>query len=233
MSVAVPDAPFPGFSPEAFAFLRALRANNDRTWFKARKATFDDELMTPLRLLVRDVAEACVAVDLPLRADANKSVFRVYRDVRFSKDTTPYNTHVAATWTRTGARNAPGGLYVHVAPDNCFLAAGFWSPPTPLLHRLRAAMAADGPAYLSIADALTRGGFELQAHQTLKRMPRGYEDFKGTALEARLRRKGVIAMRPVEDQATMTPAFKDTVLRVAETTRSLLEFGWAAEDAAP
>lgn len=231
MSLALPDAPFPGFSPEAFAFLRALAAHNDRDWFKARKAQFDEELMVPLRLLVRDVAEACAALSIPLRADPKKSVFRIYRDVRFSKDKTPYNTHVAATWTRSGARNAPGGVYVHVEPDNSFLAAGFWSPPTPLLRQLRAAIASEGPAFLSIAAALTGDGFELRAHDTLKRMPRGYEDFKDTALDEHLRRKGVIAVYPVEDAKTMTPAFTETVLHVVHAARPLLEFGWTAEEA--
>ncbi len=100
---------FPGFSPDAVDFLAELRENNERSWFQPRKAEFDRLLREPMEALVTDLAERLAARGIPLRADPKRSIFRIYRDTRFSKDKSPYKTHVAANfpWVDPDRRRGP------------------------------------------------------------------------------------------------------------------------------
>lgn len=111
------NAPFPGFAAADLAFLSGLAAHNDREWFTANRAPYDDGLKPTLAMLILALNEAMAARDLPLSGDPKRSVFRIHRDVRFSKDKRPYKTHVSATLTRDGQKMSPGMLYVHIEPE--------------------------------------------------------------------------------------------------------------------
>jgi uncharacterized protein (DUF2461 family) len=108
---------FPGFAPTDLAFLTGLAAHNDREWFAAHRAVYDDRLKPTLGALIEALNTAFAARDLPLAGDPKKSVFRIHRDVRFSKDKRPYKTHVSATLTRDGLKLSPGLVYVHIEPE--------------------------------------------------------------------------------------------------------------------
>jgi uncharacterized protein (DUF2461 family) len=108
---------FPGFAAADLAFLTGLAAHNDRDWFTANRAVYDDRLKPTLAALIDTLNGALAARDLPLAGDPKKSVFRIHRDVRFSKDKRPYKTHVSATLTRDGQKLSPGLLYVHIEPE--------------------------------------------------------------------------------------------------------------------
>ncbi|TCS12587.1 DUF2461 domain-containing protein [Caulobacter sp. BK020] len=108
---------FPGFAAADLAFLTGLAAHNDREWFTANRAVYDDRLKPTLAALIEALNGALAARDLPLAGDPKKSVFRIHRDVRFSKDKRPYKTHVSATLTRDGQKLSPGLLYVHIEPE--------------------------------------------------------------------------------------------------------------------
>lgn len=227
----LPDTfpPFPGFREEAFAFLRDLKVNNDRDWFKPRKGVYDDELLWPARCLVSQVSVEAPAVGVPLTGAPAKSVFRIYRDTRFSKNKAPYKTHLGLTLTPTGAKDDPGGVYVHVEPDGCFLAAGFWAPDGPFLRRWRERLVADPGGWLSVVEQLEDTGLTLGVgpQNTLKRMPRGYEAFADSPVAPYLKWKGTVARREVPDAAVATPAFTDDVLAFGRDALPLLEWGWA------
>lgn len=112
---------FSGFASDDLAFLKGLAAHNDRDWFTAHRAAYDDGLKPALEALVAATTDALAARGLPLAGDAKKSLFRIHRDVRFSKDKSPYKTHVSATLTRTGPdglwrKMSPGMVYVHIEP---------------------------------------------------------------------------------------------------------------------
>jgi uncharacterized protein (DUF2461 family) len=110
-------APFPGFAAADLAFLSGLAAHNDRDWFTAHRAVYDDRLKPTLAALISALNEALAARDLPLAGDPKKSLFRIHRDVRFSKDKRPYKTHVSATLTRDGGKLSPGLIYLHIEPE--------------------------------------------------------------------------------------------------------------------
>lgn len=111
------ETSFPGFAAADLAFLTGLAAHNDRDWFIANRAPYDEGLKPTLAALIVALNAAFEALDLPLAGDPKKSVFRLHRDVRFSKDKRPYKTHVSATLTRDGQKMSPGMLYVHIEPE--------------------------------------------------------------------------------------------------------------------
>jgi len=112
-----PSEAFGGFSKEDLGFLTALAANNDKAWFTSHRAVYDERLKPAMLALIAALNTEFAARDLPFVGDAKKSIFRIHRDVRFSKDKRPYKTHVSASLTRDGDKMAPGAVYVHVEPE--------------------------------------------------------------------------------------------------------------------
>ncbi|MDP3803419.1 DUF2461 family protein [Brevundimonas sp.] len=108
---------FPGFAPADLAFLSDLAVHNDRDWFTANRAVYDERLRPALGALIADASTACAARGLPLGGDPNKSQFRLHRDVRFSKSKLPYKTHLSAVLTRDGLKMSPGMAYIHIEPE--------------------------------------------------------------------------------------------------------------------
>ena len=228
--------PFPGLSDAGLQFLRDLREHNDREWFKPRKATYEDEVREPMRMLVADLSRRLPARGLPLTGDPKKSVFRIYRDTRFSKNKVPYKTHASAALGRGGDRKAPGALYVQVAPGASLVGGGFWNPDPKLLRRWRERLVAEPDPFLEIADGIEAAGLRFRATgaNRLKRMPRGFHDWAGSPVAEYLKWKGgFVAFRDdVPDAAVQTPAFADLAVETAEALRPLLDYGWALVDEA-
>jgi uncharacterized protein (DUF2461 family) len=112
-----PSEAFAGFSTEDLGFLSGLAANNDKAWFTAHRAVYEEGLKPAMGGLITALNREFAARDLPFVGDVTKSVFRIHRDVRFSKDKRPYKTHISASLTREGDKMAPGAVYVHVEPE--------------------------------------------------------------------------------------------------------------------
>lgn len=218
--------PFPGFRKEGLTFLSDLKKNNEREWFKARKSTFDDEVMWPLKCLVADVAQEVQRRGLQLNGDPKGSVFRIYRDVRFSKNKDPYKTHVAAVLSPSGDKKDPGGIYIHIEPGRCFLAAGFWSPEKDLLSRIREHMVASPQTFLDLVEDAESNGLTFTTRDSLKRMPRGFEKHAESPAADYIKWKGFILTQQCKESEVKKPAFTQTVADFAEKARPALEYGW-------
>ena len=227
--------PFPGFRPEALAFLSDLREHNERDWFKPRKATYDDELMWPARCLVGQLAEDLPRAGVPLTGDPKKAPFRIYRDTRFSKNKVPYKTHLGLVLSRDGTKKDPGSLYVHVEPEGCFLAAGFWAMESPLLRRWRERLVSDASGWIGVVEEAEGAGLTLGTGPagTLKRMPRGFESHADADVAPYLKWKGTVAVREVDEGAVLRPDFAEAVVGFAQDAMPLLTWGWSVADAAP
>jgi uncharacterized protein (TIGR02453 family) len=158
---------FSGFRPEAIQFLADLADNNERSWFQPRKADYERLLKAPLE-------ELCVVLDqrfrergIPLSADPGRSPFRIYRDVRFSKDKSPYKTNVGASFPYLDGHAEAGG-YFHLSPGEIFAGGGMWHPDRERLAAWRALVdrgvgleALDDPGFVATfgsvhGDALSR-----------------------------------------------------------------------------
>ncbi len=172
---------FPGFRPAALRFLRSLARNNRRDWFEAHRETYEVEVLRPLHALLDEVDVRLATLAPELAADRKRSVFRIYRDIRFSKDKSPYKTH-AAFWIGHRALGTGGGaavhggagLYFHLEPNASIVAAGMWMPPTPALKRIRAALMQDLVGFEKARRTARRSYSELSDEAVLSRPPRGY-----------------------------------------------------------
>src|SRR5690242_15239335 len=102
---------FPGFPPEAITFFRGLTRNNNRDWFLPRKELFEDKVKTPMMALAEAINAELAKFAPAYITDPKKSVYRIYRDTRFSSDKSPYKTHLAARFPRHGDKQSGAGLY--------------------------------------------------------------------------------------------------------------------------
>lgn len=202
-----------GFDERTLRFLEELKANNDREWFTANKARYEEDVLdVALRFIIsmqdplRGIAPRFTAV--PTRVGG--SLMRVYRDTRFSKNKLPYKTNIGIQFRHEQAKDvhAPG-YYVHIEPDDVFLGIGMWRPDADSLRRIRERIAAHPAEWKrAIGDAKFRRMFSLGG-ESLTRPPRGFaadhefiEDIK---------RKSFIAARELEVADCLKPGFQRTV----------------------
>lgn len=228
-------APFPGLTEEAFAFLKSLKRNNDREWFRPRKATYVEELRDPMRMLVADLSRRLPERGIPLSGDPKRAVFRIYRDTRFSKNKAPYKTHIAAILSRDGDKRAPGALYVHVEPKQNRIGGGFWRVHRDFLKAWRDDLSEDPQPFLDAVATAEAAGLTLETSgSAMTRMPRGYEDQRENPATEYFRWKGGFAAvrEKIPNEEVLTPAFADLVVETAEAVRPLLEYGWRIADKA-
>lgn len=167
------------FGQELFGFLRDLRQNNHREWFHANKKRYENDVRDPMLAFISDFAPRLRAITPHLRADSRPiggSLFRIYRDVRFSKNKAPYKTHVAAQFRHKSGKDvhAPG-FYLHLEPDNVLCGVGIWQPPREPLAQIREAIVERERDYRRIlASAELTAVFEPDG-ESLKRAPRGFD----------------------------------------------------------
>ncbi len=167
-----PAAPFGGFRPEAIAFLADLATNNDRAWFTPRKAEYEALLKRPMEALCAALSEQFAARGLPLTADPARSPFRIYRDVRFSKDKSPYKTAASARFMATGGG---GGGYFHLEPGEIYAGGGMWRPDPPVLAAWRRLVDTELPAVrAAISDPAFAAAFGGLSGDRLSRVPAGF-----------------------------------------------------------
>ena len=212
---------FPGFPRTALTFLRQLKRNNDREWFAAHKAEFEERLLVPMRLFVEEMDVRLAAFAPEIHGSPKTSIFRIYRDVRFSADKSPYKTHLACWFAhhRSGrgvgseTHGAGAGYYFHLEPGASMVAGGIWMPPRESLARLREAIAARPGALAAVARGRafrTRFG-ALSEEGMLTRVPRGFPTDHPAA--AWLRRVSFTASAPLSDAEVLAPDLPQTVER--------------------
>ena len=167
---------FAGFAPEARQFLRDLKRNNDREWFKARKADYERHVRGPMLRLVGELGISIAEHSPGYMRDARKSVYRIYRDIRFSKDKSPYKTPAAAVFPPNGlARHEGAGFYFQFSSDELLVGGGVYAPSSASLRKIREQVASDPRELRAIlADRGFAGSFGSLDGATLKRVPRGF-----------------------------------------------------------
>lgn len=218
----------PGTSlpPTVLAFLRELAANNDRAWFTARKARYEQEVQQPVLAFVEAMAPRLRDVSRHVVADPRKqggSMMRIYRDTRFSRDKRPYKTNVGIQFRHEKGKDvhAPG-LYVHVEPGAVFLGAGLWHPEREALTGIRDAIAAKPRAWLAARDhAPFCASFELEGN-SLKRAPAGFAP--DHPLIEDLRRTDFIAVRRLTEDDIVKASFADDVITAFAQVTPLMRF---------
>jgi uncharacterized protein (TIGR02453 family) len=165
------------FTTKTLSFLRALKRNNRREWFQPRKDEYETHVRAPMVSLLERLSSDLRSFAPELIAEPKISLFRIYRDTRFSSDKRPYKTHVAARFPLRGVPKGQGaGLYFEIAPGWVWMGGGMYMPTTADLHDIRAQIAATHPRGLHkvvTAPAFTRAVGELTGDR-LTRVPLGY-----------------------------------------------------------
>jgi uncharacterized protein (TIGR02453 family) len=212
-------------TPALFQFLRELKENNDRAWFEENRARFEKEVREPLLAFVASVREPLAGISPSILAIAKKqggSLFRIHRDIRFSKDKSPYKTWAALQFRHEAARDvhAPG-FYLHFEPDNSFAAAGIWRPAREELIGVREAMIDEPERWSVMRDRLESEGWTFGG-DSLKRAPRGIDP--DHPLSDDLKRKDYIVSLPVGEDEICSPGFRDRYLELARSAAPLPEY---------
>ena len=200
------------FSTASLQFLRGLARHNAKPWFEAHRDEYEQTVVAPMRALIEELDFRFARFAPEITGDPKRSMFRIYRDVRFSKDKSPYKRHVACWFWHRDADPRVGeggegaaGFYFHLEPGASFVGGGTWMPPRPILNRLREGIAEGHKAFTKVVTnpGLVRRFGKFADEAALKRMPRGWDEAHPAARW--LRYQSFVAGREMADRAVTSP----------------------------
>ncbi len=220
------------FTPGTFAFLRELACNNDREWFQRHRDLYEERVREPALRFILDFAPRLKAISPHFRADprpSGGSLFRLHRDVRFSKDKSPFKTHTGIQFRHDGGRDAHApGFYLHLEPGGCFMAAGSWRPDGPALRKMRERLLEDPDGWKKAV-----GGRAFRRHMTLQgdrlaRVPAGFDP--AHPLAEQLKWKDLVAVASLEEKQAVAPGFLEEFAGLCRAGAPLVGFLCSALD---
>ena len=217
----------PYITPKLFAFFRELNSNNDRGWFEANKDRYENDVRSPLLAFIDDFSEPLYKISPHYRAEAKKvggSLFRIFRDVRFSKDKTPYKTNAGVHFRHENAKDAHApGFYLHLDPKESFMGAGIWHPERDVATQIRQAIVEHPDRWKKAlrGAAFVRGGFGLDG-ESYKRPPAGYD--ADHPLIADLMRKDFIAVAGLTRAEVCAPDFPKSFAAKCRSLTAYMKF---------
>jgi uncharacterized protein (TIGR02453 family) len=212
------------FTKKTLSFLRALKRNNDREWFRLHKLGYEEYVRGPMIALVQQLATDLPSFAPELIADSRLSLYRIYRDTRFSENKSPLKTHVAARFPAKGfVRHEGACAYVHVAPDGVWIGGGLYMPPPSDLRTIREHVAKHHTALRRIVNATSfrQAVGELSGEQ-LSTAPRGYRGEHPAA--AYLRFKQFLAGREFEASFATDDGFYHALLGIFRAVAPLIRY---------
>src|SRR6202167_1159932 len=212
-SKSSPATPVPYLRPEAITFLRNLAKHNDREWFAPRKPQFEGELKEPMIAIVRRITDAMTGFAPNHVRPAEKSLFRIYRDTRFSHDKRPYKTHVAAWWSHQGfEKTSCAGYYFQVSPKGVVIAAGAYMPEKEQLAAIRHWLLDHHEEFRKALNRpAVRKGFTVFDGEALTRPPKGFPCEHPAMDLIKCKQWALRTELPVE--AALEPNFAQTVIK--------------------
>lgn len=214
---------FNGFPKEGLQFLKDLKQNNNREWFLPRKQVYEEKVKAPMVDFLASVREGLLKFAPEMDFDPKKAIFRIYRDVRFSHDKSPYKTHVAAYIDPDLPVNTPAGLYVHIDPKEVFAAGGLYSPGQPELHAIRRAIARDPRKLKKVLQNTRFREYFGELHgERLSRAPKGFPA-DHPALDL-LRFKQFLAHRAIPLNVALTPELTRRTLEIFRALMPLIRY---------
>lgn len=213
----------PRFPREGLRFLRSLKRNNRREWFNAHRDEYESHVRGPMVAILTELADDMLVL-APEIVVSPKSMYRIYRDVRFSDNKAPYKTHVAASFpTRSLPKHEGAGLYFHVSPDEVWVGGGMYAPQTSQLHAVREHIAANFRRFRSIVES---PGFKKQfgalEGERLQRVPRGFP--KDHAAADYLRFRQFLAGCELSPVIATSPRFYPAIVSAFRQAVPLIRF---------
>jgi len=219
------------FTRNTTKFLKELEKNNNRDWFESNKQRYEDHVREPSLAYIEAMAPHLGKISQCFVASPKKvggSLMRVYRDIRFSKDKTPYKTNIGIQFRHVAGKDvhAPG-FYMHIDPGEVFIGAGIWRPDSQTVNNVRLHLDENQAVWKKITKQLTGKGFELHG-ESLKKAPRGY-DPEHPLLED-LKRKDFIAVQNLKLSLVTDKEFVKKSAALFACTKQFVSFICEAND---
>ena len=213
------------FTHDLFKFLSELRAHNNREWFLQNKERYEQQARDPLLRFITDLGPGLRKVNSHIVADPRPtggSMMRIYRDIRFSKDKSPYKTSVAAHfWHEKGREGATPAYYMHLEPGGSLIGAGIWRPEPGALKKIRNAIVNDPKRWKQVTSAGELGYCKMSG-ESLQRPPRGYDP--NHPLIDDIKRKDFTLGRSFTDQEVVRTDFMETAVDTFRRLAPFVEF---------
>jgi uncharacterized protein (TIGR02453 family) len=208
------------FRPELFDFLRQLKRHNNRDWFAKNKQRYEEAVRDPALMFIGSFGPHLQKLSPHFVADprpSRGSLFRIYRDTRFSHDKRPFKTHVGIHFSHSSGKDAHAPVfYLHLEPENCFAAAGVWHPDNSALTKIRMAIVAVPDQWSKVTRKLEIEG------DSLKRPPRGF-DPNHRFIED-IKRKDFVASLGFTEAQVCGPSFMRDFAAACRAMLPLVEF---------
>jgi uncharacterized protein (TIGR02453 family) len=167
--------PFDGFPKEGLRFFKQLKQNNNREWFNAHKAEYEEFVKMPMQSMIASLQPSMARLAPEIEVHPKRNMFRIYRDIRFSKNKLPYKTHMAAVFHRKGHWEESAGYYVHIEPGGVYVGGGVYMPDSQQLKKIRRAIAERADEFLDIVNDRTfKKKFKTLEGEKLLRNPIGF-----------------------------------------------------------
>jgi uncharacterized protein (TIGR02453 family) len=214
------------FTPATFKFLTQLATNNEREWFNANKDRYLIDVQEPALQFIADFAPKLAGISQHFVADPRSqggSLFRIYRDTRFSKDKTPYKTHLGMRFGHEAGLgvHAPG-LYLHIEPGASYAGVGLWRPETALARTIREAIVADPAGWKKAAHGKSITNRFTPDGESLARPPQGFDP--DHPLIEDLKRKDFIAGTRIEDKIVTSERLLTEYTAICKTAAPFVAF---------
>ncbi|MBL7769139.1 MAG: DUF2461 domain-containing protein [Flavipsychrobacter sp.] len=208
------------------SFLKGLKKNNDKSWFDVNRSAYETA-RKDVEQFVQSIIDAHAKKDPGIaELEAKKCMFRINRDVRFSKDKSPYKTNFGASINEGGKKALAGGYYIHIEPGNSFAGGGIYMPMPPELKKVRQEIDYNAEEFEKIvkskAFVSTFGRLSDGEGMKLSRVPQGFD--KDSPAAEYLVFKSYVAMIPLADKELTDPAINKKILKAFETLQPLLSF---------
>jgi uncharacterized protein (TIGR02453 family) len=215
--------PFDGYPKEGLTFLRQLKKNNNREWFAKHKPEYEEFVKLPMQSLVNELKPMMQKFAPDFVVDPKRSLFRIYRDTRFSKNKLPYKTHIAAIFQPTKNWNDSAGLYLHIEPGEIYLGGGMYMPLSDNLKHIRNAIAVHSKRFLSIVHSKDfKKHFKNLEGEKLQRVPQGFSSDHETA--EWLKMKQFFISHTLPEGECLKKNFPDTVCKIFNPMMPLVTF---------
>lgn len=218
---------FQGFDNNFFKFFEELKDNNQREWFNENKDRYENQVATPLLDFIEEMQVPLSRISKNFVANPKKlggSMFRIYRDVRFSKDKRPYKEHGACQFRHAAGKDAHApGFYVHLEPGNILVGGGIWKPPSDKLKEIRTAIATNKSSWSRVKNnKLLISNFGSINGEGLTRPPRGFDPEHLHVGD--LKRTTFFVMKPFTKSQIAKPEFVEIAAATFEAASPLMKF---------
>jgi len=219
-----------GFSAKSFQLLEGLRDNNNREWFHANKVEIKEHCQDPFAFLLDCVTQELSDHSVRL-SGGKRTMFRLNRDIRFSKNKAPYNFHVSGMLTRSGQKNEQGGMvYFRLDPTGGWIGAGYYGLSAKRMGPIRDQIIDDPDRFQVLVDHLAEAGLEFSREDSLTTMPRGYREHSEADFAWALQMKNFLTSKPLKRNDWKGEGVVEMVADFARHVTPLLEYGLVSVD---